>query len=167
MSVRWYVVHTQPNGETRADEHLRRQGYVTFLPRLLKRRRHARKTEMVSRPLFQRYMFVQLDAASQGWRAIRSTFGVAGLVGGENGPQPVQDGIVESLLARRGEDGYFRAPAATPFSAGMAIRVTEGLFATASGVFESMSDSERVSVLLELMGRRVRVALSIDSVAAA
>jgi transcriptional antiterminator RfaH len=164
MSARWYVVHTQPNGESRADEHLRRQGYITYLPRLLKRRRHARKTEMVSRPLFPRYMFVQLDVASQGWHAIRSTFGVAGLVGGENGPQPVQDGIVESLLAARGEDGYFRAAASRAFRPGAAIRVVEGIFASASGFFESMSDNERVSVLLELLGRRVRVVLDYESV---
>lgn len=166
MSARWYVVHTQPNGESRADEHLRRQGYVTFLPKLLRCRRHARKTELVSRPLFPRYMFVQLDIASQGWHAIRSTFGVTGLVGGENGPRPVQDGIVESLLAHRGEDGYFRAPPPRPFCPGEAIRVVEGIFSSASGFFERMSDSERVSVLLELLGRRVRVTLGVDSVAA-
>ena len=75
MSARWYVVHTQPNSESRANEHLRRQGYITFLPKLLKRRRHARKTETVSRPLFPRYIFVQLDTVHQGWHAIRSTFG--------------------------------------------------------------------------------------------
>ena len=113
MSARWYVVYTQPNGESRADAHLRRQGYVTFLPKLLRRRRHARKIELVSRPLFPRYIFVKMDIASQGWHAIRSTFGVTGLVGGETGPQPVQDGIVESILAGQGEDGFFRAPAAT------------------------------------------------------
>jgi transcriptional antiterminator RfaH len=166
MNTRWYVVHTHPHAETRADEHLRRQGYVTFLPKLLKRRRHARKSEMVSRPLFPRYMFVQLDTANQGWHAIQSTFGVAGLVGSEAGPQPVRAGIVESLLASRDKGGYFQA-AANPFRPGMAIQVVEGIFASVSGFFESMNDNERVSVLLELLGRRVRATLSVDSVAAA
>ena len=109
MSARWYVVQTQPNAEQRADEHLRRQGFTTFLPRLLKSRRHARKTETVSRPLFPRYMFVRLDTASQGWHAIRSTFGVTSLIGGEQGPTPVRDGVVEALRAQAGSDGFFRA----------------------------------------------------------
>jgi transcriptional antiterminator RfaH len=166
MSPRWFVVHTQPNAETRADEHLRRQGYVTFLPKLRKRRRHSRKTELVSRPLFPRYMFVHLDMAQQGWHAIRSTFGVASLVSGQDGPLPVQRGIVESLLTQQSEDGYFSAPE-RKLVPGTAVRVMEGVFASASGLFESMSDSERVSVLLELLGRRVRVTLDADAVVAA
>ena len=35
---RWYVVHTQPNGEARADLNLRRQGFATYLPRYARRR---------------------------------------------------------------------------------------------------------------------------------
>ena len=30
QGARWYVVHTQPNGETRADLNLRRQGEPSF-----------------------------------------------------------------------------------------------------------------------------------------
>jgi transcriptional antiterminator RfaH len=167
MSVRWYVVHTQPNAELRADEHLRRQGFVTFLPKLLKRRRHARKTELVSRPLFPRYMFVQLDTARQGWHAIRSTFGVANLLTDDNGPLPVREGIVESLLERRSEDGYFRPVLIRKFVPGAAIRVVEGVFASACGFFEGMSDGERVLVLLEMLGRKVRVSLDPEFVVVA
>jgi transcriptional antiterminator RfaH len=167
MSARWYVVHTQPNAESRADEHLCRQGYVTFLPKVLKRRRHARKTELVSRPLFPRYMFVQLDTTLQGWHAIRSTFGVASLVSGEKGPLAVHDGIVESLLNYQGDDGYFQPASVCNFIPGAAIRVVEGIFASACGFFEGMSDSERVLVLLEMLGRRVRVTLDAESVTAA
>jgi transcriptional antiterminator RfaH len=167
MSARWYVVHTQTNGETRADEHLRRQGFKTFLPVFLKRRRHARKTETVKRPLFPRYMFVQIDTAAQGWHAIRSTAGVNGLVGGEAGPIPVQQGVVESLSALQKTDGHVRVPAQRKFLPGASIRVVDGLFASALGLFESMSDNDRVSVLLDLLGRRVRVVLDSESVASA
>ena len=57
----WYVVHTHPNGEARAEHNLRRQGFHTYLPRYLRRTRHARKTQLVPRPLFPRYVFVALD----------------------------------------------------------------------------------------------------------
>jgi transcriptional antiterminator RfaH len=167
MSGRWYVVQTRPYAEGRADVHLRRQGFTTFLPKVLKHRRHARKIETVARPLFPGYMFVRVDTSSQGWRAIRSTIGVTALVGGENGPVPVRDGIVESLRAQEGEDGYFRFPTVCKLTPGASIRVVDGIFSSAIGFFESMSDNERVSVLLDLLGRRVRVVLDPDSVAAA
>jgi len=165
-TARWYVVQTQPHAEGRANEHLRRQGFTTYMPRLLKQRSHARKTEMVSRPLFPRYMFVLIDSSNQGWHAIRSTFGVSSLVGGENGPVPVRDGIIEALRAREDEDGYFRA-AAKKFARGAAVKVVDGIFASAIGLFDSMGDKDRVSVLLDLLGRRVRVVLEADSIAAA
>ena len=165
-SARWYVVQTQPHAEGRADAHLRRQGFTTYMPKLLKQRRHARKTETVSRPLFPRYLFVLIDHTHQGWHAIRSTFGVADLVGGENGPVPVRSEIIAALRAQEGDDGYFRM-AARKFAQGAAVRVLDGIFASAVGFFESMSDNDRVSVLLDLLGRRVRVVLAAESIAAA
>jgi transcriptional antiterminator RfaH len=164
MSAHWYVVHTQPNGEARADEQLRRQGYATFLPFFLKRRRHARKTDTVRRPLFPRYMFVSIDTDSQGWHAIRSTRGVSALVGGSEGPVPVREEIIEALRAQIGTDGFFGTQP-PPFMPGQAIRVIDGVFASAVGFFERMSDNERVSMLLELLGQRVRVTLDLNSVA--
>jgi transcriptional antiterminator RfaH len=163
---RWYVVQTQPHAEARAQEHLRRQGFTTYLPKLLKSRRHARKTEQVSRPLFPRYMFVLIDHTFQGWHAIRSTFGVSSLVGGESGPMPVRDGVIEALRQREGTDGHVHLDA-PKFLRGAAVRVQDGVFASCLGLFENMSGEDRVAVLLDLLGRRVRVVLEAESVAAA
>lgn len=165
-AARWYVVQTRPHAECKAQEHLRRQGFKTYLPKLIKTRRHARKVEMVSRPLFPSYLFVSIDATNQPWRAIRSTIGVAALVGSEDGPTPLQEGVVETLRGKEDADGFFH-PAAAAFSTGAAIRVIDGLFASCLGFFEAMSDGQRVSVLLELLGRPVRVVLDTHSVTAA
>ncbi len=75
VDTRWYVVQTQVNGEAKAAQNLLRQGYEIYLPRYLKRRRHARKVDFVAKPLFPRYMFVTIDMATQRWRSIQSTFG--------------------------------------------------------------------------------------------
>jgi transcriptional antiterminator RfaH len=163
---RWYVVQTQPHAEARAQEHLRRQGFTTYLPKLRKSRRHARKTEQVSRPLFPRYMFVLIDHTHQGWHAIRSTFGVSNLVGGENGPVALRDDVIAALRQREGEDGHVHLDA-PKFLRGAAVRVLDGVFASCMGMFESMNDKDRVTVLLDLLGRRVRVGLEVDSVALA
>ena len=52
MGHRWYVVRTQPHAESKASAHLGRQGFETYLPRYLKKRRHARRVETVQAPLF-------------------------------------------------------------------------------------------------------------------
>ena len=38
---RWFVVRTHPQGEFKALGHILRQGFDAYLPRYLKRRRHA------------------------------------------------------------------------------------------------------------------------------
>ena len=64
MAAAWYVVHTHPRAEAKALLNLDRQGFSCYLPRYLKRRRHARRLETVAAPLFPRYLFVALDLAS-------------------------------------------------------------------------------------------------------
>jgi transcriptional antiterminator RfaH len=123
-TARWYVVQTQPHAESKAQEHLRRQGFTTYLPKLIKSRCHARKTEKVSRPLFPRYMFVLIDSTHQGWHAIRSTIGVTALIGGEGGPMPLRSGIIEALRDQECADGFYRDKAVT-FAPGATVRVIE------------------------------------------
>ena len=165
-TARWYVVQTQPHAECKAQEHLRRQGFTTYLPKLIKLRRHARKTERVSRPLFPRYMFVLIDSTYQGWHAIRSTFGVSNLVGSENGPTAVREGVIEALRQREGADGHIRFDR-PELLRGAAVRVLDGAFASCLGLFERMNDKDRVAVLLDFLGRRVRAVLDVESITAA
>jgi len=47
------------------------------------------------------------------------------------------------------------------------VRVREGVFCDCLGLFECMGDRERVAILLELLGRKVRIVLDEDVVVAA
>src|SRR5882757_3947884 len=96
-NARWYVVQTQVNGEAKAAQNLLRQGYEIYLPRYLKRRRHARKVDFIARPLFPRYMFVAIDMATQRWRSIQSTFGVSRLVTNGDEPTAIPQGVMRAL----------------------------------------------------------------------
>jgi hypothetical protein len=51
---RLYVAHTQVHGEPKAAADLSRQGFKVYLPGYLRRRRHARRVEIVPGPLFPR-----------------------------------------------------------------------------------------------------------------
>ena len=75
-ACRWYVVHTRPHRERRAEANLLRQGNRAWLPQMERSRRHARRIETVRMPLFPGYLFVSLDMARDAWRAIDGTFGV-------------------------------------------------------------------------------------------
>src|SRR5262245_35635693 len=60
---RWYLAHSRPNNERKAEFNLNVQGFTTFLPQIEKTIRHARRLQAVRRPLFPRYLFVQIDVA--------------------------------------------------------------------------------------------------------
>jgi transcriptional antiterminator RfaH len=164
---RWFVVQTQVNGEAKAARNLLHQGYDVYLPRYLTRRRHARKVDLVARPLFPRYMFVAIDMATQRWRSIHSTIGVSHLVCNGDDPAPVPEGVVAALMAREDDSGFIKMELKPAFAPGDEVRVLVGAFMDSAGLFIGIADHDRVSILLDMLGRKVRVLLDADMVAAA
>lgn len=151
----WYVVRTQPTAEIKAAQHLDRQGYRVYLPRWRKRRSHARRVDWVAAPLFPRYLFVGFDVACTPWRAIQSTIGISQLILRAGMPAPVPDGIVDEIRRRETADGLIEV--AHGYRRGDSVSIGEGPFSDHIGMFDGMTDSERVAVLLDLLGRKVRV----------
>jgi transcriptional antiterminator RfaH len=154
---RWFLVHTQPKGERKAEFHLRAQGFRIFLPKIQKTIRHARQLRTVRAPLFPRYLFAILDLERDRWSPIRSTIGVSRLVTTLAGqPIPVPAGIVESLIARSDHD-------VTSLDAdmveGQRVRILSGPFADLVGTLARLDEAGRVRVLLEMMGTAVPVAV--------
>ncbi len=160
----WYVVHTHALKEATAAGHLRRQGFDAYVPMFKKTRRHARKTDVVRRPLFPRYIFVRMDLQSDQWRKVRSTVGVVSLVSAGDRPMPLDDAVVAAIKAREDSDGCVRVNAPDSFQRGQPVRVSDGPFVDQYGLFDGVTDSERVIVLLNLLGREVRVQVSLQQV---
>jgi transcriptional antiterminator RfaH len=167
LHPRWFVAHTHPHAEAKATAHLNRQGFEIYFPRYLKRRRHARRIETVAAPLFPRYLFVAVDLKAQRWRSIYSTVGVARLVCNGDEPTAVPDGVVEALKTREDANGFIKLEQRPPFRTGDKVRVLEGAFTSCLGLFEGMAERQRIAILLDLLGRKVRVVLDADLVAAA
>jgi transcriptional antiterminator RfaH len=162
---RWYVARTLPQRELHAARQLANQGFRSFVPRYWKNRRHARKVETISAPLFPRYIFVVVDRTRDRWRSINGTLGVERLLmyGGE--PQAVPVGVVENLIAAADVEGNVRF--GFHLKEGQAVKVTAGPFADLVGQLERLDDNGRVRVLLEILGGKVRVALPQDLLAPA
>ena len=163
----WYVVQTQPNAERKAQFHLQRQDFTVYLPQYLKRWRHARKSELRPAPLFPRYLFVAMDVAQARWRAIRSTIGVSALVCNGERPAPVPEGVVEDIRLREDTAGLLPLQMASPYRRGEEVTVVAGGLAGARGFFECFEDRDRVVLLLDMLGRKMRVTLPAVTVEAA
>ncbi len=163
----WYVVQTHPHAEAKAAAHLERQGFSTYLPRYLKRRRHARRIEIVPVPLFPSYLFVTIDMLRQRWRSIQSTIGVSRLVCSGEEPAVLPAAVLDELQSRHDDAGFVQLDLRPKFTPGDNVRIVEGAFAQCFGLYEGMADRERVAILLDLLGRKVRVVLNGDAIAAA
>jgi len=154
---RWYLVHTQPRSERKAEFHLGAQGFKTYFPQIQKTIRHARRLMTVRAPLFPRYVFLILDLGRDRWLSVRSTVGVSSLFTCEDRPVPVPKGVVEALIAHTDEAGLalFEAGLTT----GQTVRILSGPFADFVGTLERLDGAGRVRVLLTMMGTAVPVTL--------
>ncbi len=158
---RWYCAYTKPHAEVWARTNLWDRGFEVYLPQYRKRRRHARRTDYVSAPLFPRYLFVSADLETGVFRGITFARGVSHLVsfGGQAAIVPEQ--VIAEIRAYEGEDGLVDIDrgqgAASRYQPGDRVRVSEGPMVDSVGIFQAPTDDQRVFILLNLLGREVRV----------
>ena len=154
---RWYLVHTLPHNEHRAELHLGAQGFKTHFPTIERTIRHARQLRTIRAPLFPRYLFLILDLGRDRWLSVWGTFGVSSLFTCAGRPVPVPEGIVETLVENSDEANM--ALFTSGLTTGQAVRILSGPFANFVGTLERLDAAGRVRVLLDMMGTAVPVAL--------
>ena len=162
--MQWYAVYTQPHAEPRALEHLLRQGYTAYLPRCRTRVSHARRRQIVLRPLFPRYLFAGINRATMPWRPILSTVGVTDIVRAGDEPTPVPAQIVTAIREREDTGAFDRLDSREMLRLGELVRVTTGAFEDMVGRLVELREQDRIVVLLELLGRAVRADLRAEVV---
>jgi transcriptional antiterminator RfaH len=163
----WHVVQVHAHAETTAQMHLSRQGFETYVPRYLKRRRHARRTDTVAAPLYPTYLFVRFDPSIHQWRSIHSTVGVVRLLCIGETPAPINQAIIDDLKSRENARGFIHLERQAKFATSDKVRVREGVLTDCLGLVEGVSDCDRIVILLDMLGRKVRVVLDEDSLIAA
>ncbi|MBL4721624.1 MAG: transcriptional activator RfaH [Alphaproteobacteria bacterium] len=163
---RWYVVHTRTGMERLAEGNLAAQGFNAYLPVREKKRRHARRIDIIKTALFPRYLFVELDLSADAWRSVNGTYGVSYMVGGGERPSAAPIGVVEEIRDREDENGVVPVQEAAPYTPGQVIEITQGPLATRTGIFTGANDNDRVTILLDMLGRGVSLTLPGDAVTA-
>jgi len=160
----WCAVQTHVRSEDKATFHLQRQGFKVFLPKHMKRRKHARRIDWVATPLFPRYLFVAIDPESTQWSSIRSTVGVGDLVRFGTRPAIVPTDIITEIMARQDDNGLVKAHGNCTFQAGDRVKIIDGPLNELEGLFHCVTDEERIIVLLNLMGREVKACVPLETV---
>lgn len=153
---RWYVIHTKPKQESRADYNLRAWQVETFFP-LLKERSRGGRSNYVVKPLFSRYLFARFRAAEL-LHKVYYTRGVHSVVSFGEQPCHVDDEFIRLMKARRDQDGFVRMR--DEFSAGDRVMICNGPLRNLLGIFEGeYGDEERVSILLATVSYQSRVVI--------
>ena len=172
----WRCVRTFPHEELTADIEIRLAGFPVFAPTLYHPPEPARRSGTGIRsakpgrvtPLFPRYLFVRF-ALADCWQRVRFLPGVTAILSsGVDRPLVVPPQAIEAIRAMCGPLDCVQPSRASlrPFAKGDGARLTEGPMAGLAGICER-SSRERVTMLLSLMGREVRVTVPVASVEAA
>ena len=156
----WYLVVTKSQSEFKAQENLLRQGYETYLPLVQTSRRRNGKNVNRTEAFFPRYLFISLDKETDNWSPIRSTIGVAGMVRFGGMPAVVPEILIDNLKSNENELGLYSFEK-KELKQGDKVEIINGPFEGYKAIYQKMKSTERVSVLLDIVGKNTQVTLSV------
>ena len=161
--LRWYAIQAKVNREKDVEKRLTGLHLEVFLPWMRARRRIGSKFHWVKVPLFPGYVFSRLDMVLSG-KAARYSPGVRDFLTFGNRIAEVEEPIIESLRERCPNGVALIDPVkAKP---GDVVRINEGPFSGLEAIFEAkLKGSERVAVLLDILGRQTRIELASETIA--
>ena len=159
----WYLIHTKPKQESIAKDNLKKQNYLVYLPMVIVRRKRRNRSIRVIETLFPRYLFINLDDATDDWSPIRSTIGVSSLVRFGVIPAKISEDLIATIKKRENEEGIHELQAGD-FEEGQKVRIAEGPFEGYEAIFKSKSGQERAVLLINIAQNLSRIQIDIDKI---
>ncbi len=159
----WYVLHSKPRKEQQLDTYLRSQDFETFYPTLRVQPVNPRASKV--RPYFPRYLFVRADLDAVGTSALQWVPGAIGLVEVGGVPATISEAMIYQI--RRQVEAIDAAGGLTftGLQPGDPVRITHGPLAGYEALFDTrLSGTERVQVLLQMLGRQVKVQVNAGAI---
>ncbi len=164
-SPRWFCLRSQAKREHLAAANLGDRVQVeVFAPRIrtVHNSRHGLQLN-ATEALFPGYLFARFAYPDQ-VRHVLSTNGVTGIVAFGGQPPPIADHVIDCLRDEVVQAG--RSPIAPVFEEGAWVRILSGCFRFLEGrVVQFDPRTERVRLLLTLLGSEVQVSLTANRVA--
>ena len=163
-STYWYAIQTKSKQEDRADSNLKAWRVKTFAPKIKERRynEYSGKVSYLVRPLFPGYIFARFKV-DELLHKVKFTRGVNNVVSVGGKPAPIDDEVIEIMLAREGTDGLVHI--GEELRPGDKVVVKNGPLRDFVGIFEGYhNDEERVSILLEMVTYQSRLVVDREAV---
>jgi transcriptional antiterminator RfaH len=151
----WAAAQLEPNRERLALHLLTQERFTVYAPRLRVRRTIRGRRENREVPLFPGYCFVSIALQ---WHAARWCPGVARLVMDGLQPAKVPDAVIEEIRERE-RNGAVELPQRR-LQYGDRVKILAGPFRGHLAMYACMSASERVTVLLQILGGQQRATLA-------
>lgn len=153
----WYVIQTKPKKEEGATSYLSTKGLEIFSPLIETFSSKHIGMNKEFKPLFPCYIFGKFDLEKD-FSLVRWARGVKKILGFGGYPIPVSEEVVQIIKGRADENGIVRKN--HHFEANDLVRIKSGPLKDLIGIFERwVSDSERVRVLLNLIGYQPSIEL--------
>ena len=169
MARRWYVVHTYSNFERKVAASLRDRAAIQGLENQIVEVlvpveeivevRQGRKISS-ERKFFPGYVLLHVETSEDNggisdelYHLVKSVPRVTGFLGAENRPAPLSQDEVDRIV-RQVQEGIERPKPAIIFEIGEQVRVSEGPFASFTGVVEDVDvERARLKVAVRVLGR--------------
>ncbi|MDA9074623.1 transcriptional activator RfaH [Amylibacter sp.] len=156
----WTILLFKPNAHKLAERNLKQQGFVTFLP-LEKVTKYNKKGFIsVKRPLFPGYMFVAFKGEYIQWNKINSTYGVSKVLTLNGKPCLIPKPFMINIISQCDQSGVLLPQ--KKFSKDDRVHIVSGPFNNFLATVESIDKSQRVWVLIDLMGQVTRASVKAE-----
>jgi len=155
MSKHWFILQFKSNSHHQATKNLNRQGFETFLPLHDITSRKSSRFVSTSKPLFPGYMFIRFDITESDWHKINNTYGVSRLITFNSVLKSIPTRFVNSLMKRYDLSGKLLPM--EKLKKGDQVKVLTGPFANFIATVEKYEADQRISILMDLMGRKTKI----------
>ncbi|MEO9777182.1 MULTISPECIES: transcription termination/antitermination protein NusG [Roseibium] len=173
MAKRWYIVHAYSNFEKKVAESIRekaeQQGLSDLFEEILVPMekvvevRRGRKVD-AERKFFPGYVLVKMDMTNEAFHLIKDTPKVTGFLGADQKPMPIPEKEAMRII-NQVQEGVDRPKPSVTFEIGEQVRVSDGPFASFSGLVEEVDDERaRLKVAVSIFGRATPVELEFGQV---
>ena len=173
MAKRWYIVHAYSNFEKKVAEAIRekaeQQGLSDLFEEILVPMekvvevRRGRKVD-TERKFFPGYVLVKMEMTNDAYHLIKNTPKVTGFLGSDQKPMPIPEREAMQIL-HQVQEGVDRPKPSVSFEVGEQVRVSDGPFASFSGLVEEVDDERaRLKVAVSIFGRATPVELEFGQV---
>lgn len=149
----WFLAYTRPRLEAVALQNLLQQGFHAYLPLYKCLKKTDGGSHAAFEPMFPRYVFFRPAHANQSIGVVRSTRGVGHVVSFGHVPAIIRPDTLAAIRQFEQVRSTANMDELCALRIGAAVRFSDPVFVGLEGLVKSVS-SQRVSVLLEVMGRQ-------------